>query len=188
MMGLGTYATIIRIYMRRILRGIGIAGLVLALVVLLPMRVTPAPEINMVQIPAGQSFRTRNNSRAKDAEVTYTPSKFGRHPLLRNLPVHNFIVDTGATSHVINDASMVSRWTSRKQEKCKGAFPGMSGMSIGRGDCTVMIYNKATKKHRRQLLRDCAILPGARKNLISGPQLEDDGLCKYTPRIGASPA
>ena len=36
------------------LRGIGIAGLVLALVFLLPMRVTPAPEINMVRVPAGQ--------------------------------------------------------------------------------------------------------------------------------------
>ena len=43
-----------------------------------------------------------------------------------------------------------------------------------------MIYNKATKKYRRQILRDCAIIPGARKNLISGPQLEDDGLFIYT--------
>ena len=55
------------------LRGIGIAGLVLALVFLLPMRVTPAPEINMVRVPAGQRFRTRSNTRANDAEVTYTP-------------------------------------------------------------------------------------------------------------------
>ena len=163
-----------RTYPWRLLRGIGIAGLVLALVVLLPMRMTPAPEINMVRVPAGQGFRTRNNTRAKDAEVIYTPSRYGSHPLFRNLPVHNFVVDTGATSHVINDASMVMRWTSKKQEKCKGAFPRMAGTSVGRGDCTVMIYNKATKKYRRQILRDCAIIPGARKNLISGPQLEDD--------------
>jgi hypothetical protein len=45
-----------RIYPWRALRGIGIAGLILALVVLLPMRMTPAPEVNMVRIPTGQRF------------------------------------------------------------------------------------------------------------------------------------
>jgi hypothetical protein len=142
--------------------------------------IDPGPEINMVRIPTGQRFRTRSNTRAKDGEVTYTPSRYGKHPLFRNLPVHNFVVDMGASSHIINDARMVTRWTSEKQEQCKGAIPGMAGTSVGRGDCTVMIYNKATKKHRRQILRDCAIIPGARKNLISGPQLEDDGLFIYT--------
>ena len=29
-------------------------------------------------------------------------------------------------------------------------------------------------------MRDCAIIPGARRNLISGPSLEDDGLYVYT--------
>ena len=130
----------------------------------------------MAQTTSGQNFRTRSNSRAKDGRVTYTPSTYGSHPLLKSLSVYNFVVDTGATSHVINDASMVIRWTSKRQEECTGAFPGMTGTSIGRGDCAVMLYNHATKKYRRQLLRDCAIIPGARKNLISGPQLDDDGL------------
>jgi len=70
------------------------------------MRMTPAPEVNMMQVPAGQRFRTRSNSKAKDGNVAYVPSRFGRHPLLMNLTSHNFVVDTGATSHVINDASM----------------------------------------------------------------------------------
>ena len=96
---------------------------ILAFVVLLPMRMTPAPEINMVRVPTGQGSRTQNNTKAKDGEVIYTPSRYGRYPLFRNLSVHNFVVDTGATSHVLNDASMIMRWTSKKQEQCKGAFP-----------------------------------------------------------------
>jgi len=112
--------------------------------------------------------------------VTHTPSTYGSHPLLKKMSVFNFIVDTGANSHVINDASMVINWTSKRPEECEGAFPGMKGTSIGRGDCAIMIYNHSTRRYRRQLLRNCAIIPGARRNLISGPSLEDDGLYVYT--------
>jgi hypothetical protein len=112
------------------LKGIGVLGLILALVFFIPMRLTPAPEIMMVRTTSGQDFRTRSNSKAKDGRVTHTPSTYGSHPLLKKMSVYNFIVDTGANSHVINDASMVIRWTSKRPEECTGAFPGMKGTSI----------------------------------------------------------
>ena len=170
---LAIFAISRRVFPRRILRGLGVMGLMLALVFFIPMRLTPAPEINLGEMASGQDFRTRSNSRAKDGRVTHTPSTYGSHPLLKKMSVFNFIVDTGANSHVINDASMVINWTSKRPEECEGAFPGMKGTSIGRGDCAIMIYNHSTRRYRRQLLRDCAIIPGARRNLISGPSLGD---------------
>ena len=62
-LAIGAFAISMNTYPWRVLRGIGIAGVLLALVFLIPMDRGLAPGIHMVRGPSGQDIQTRNNSK-----------------------------------------------------------------------------------------------------------------------------